>query len=214
MRMLMFSLLFLGIGCLFEILGIGLTVAMITGETDFSLIAVLGFGLMPIIFIVIGAVSLAKYLKERKANRAVVKNGRTTYAKVVDIHDTAGVMVNGMMPHGVVVRYFDAQGRINNDMIKIEPESSHYGTISVGETLEIKELDGKCVLVRELENTDFEGSEMLIDPTVSVYGEGETLSVNCPVCGAIVNVARGGAAFCSHCGYKVRMGTDGKIINN
>ncbi len=214
MHMLMFSLLFLGIGCLFEILGIGLTVAMITGEMEFSLIAILGTVLMPVIFIVIGAVSLAKYLKERKANRAVVKNGRTTYAKVVDIHDTAGVMVNGMMPHGVVVRYFDSYGRINNDMIKIEPESSHYGTISVGETLEIKELDGRCILVRELENTDFEGSEMLIDPTVSVYGEGETLSVNCPVCGAVVNVARGGAAFCSHCGYKVRMDEDGRIINN
>jgi hypothetical protein len=119
-----------------------------------------------------------------------------------------------MMPHGVVVRYFDAHGRINNDMIKIEPESSHYGTISVGETLEIKELDGRCVLVRELENLPFEGSEMLIDPTVSVYGEGETMSVNCPVCGAVVNVARGGAAFCSHCGYKVRLDNDGKLMNN
>ena len=235
--MLMFSLLFLGIGCLFEILGIGLTVAMITGEMEFSLLAILGCVLMPIIFIVIGAVSLAKDLKERKANKAIAKNGRTTYAKVVDIHDTAGVMVNGMMPHGVVVRYFDAYGRINNDMIKIEPESSHYGTISVGETLaikelkiepesshygtisvgetlEIKELDGRCVLVRELENLPFEGSEMLIDPTVSVYGEGETLSVNCPVCGAVVNVARGGAAFCSHCGYKVRLDNDGKVMNN
>ena len=153
-------------------------------------------------------------MPERKANKAIAKNGRTTYAKVVDIHDTAGVMVNGMMPHGVVVRYFDAHGRINNDMIKIEPESSHYGTISVGETLEIKELDGRCVLVRELENLPFEGSEMLIDPTVSVYGEGETMSVNCPVCGAVVNVARGGAAFCSHCGYKVRLGNDGKVMNN
>ncbi len=214
MRMLMFSLLFLGIGCLFEILGIGLTVAMITGEMEFSLLAILGCVLMPIIFIVIGAVSLAKDLKERRTNKAIAKNGRTTYAKVVDIHDTAGVMVNGMMPHGVVVRYFDAYGRINNDMIKIEPESSHYGTISVGETLEIKELDGRCVLVRELENLPFEGSEMLIDPTVSVYGEGETLSVNCPVCGAVVNVARGGAAFCSHCGYKVRLDNDGKVMNN
>lgn len=214
MRMLMFSLLFLGIGCLFEILGIGLTVAMITGEMEFSLLAILGCVLMPIIFIVIGAVSLAKDLKERKANKAIAKNGRTTYAKVVDIHDTAGVMVNGMMPHGVVVRYFDSHGRINNDMIKIEPESSHYGTISVGETLEIKELDGRCVLIRELENLPFEGSEMLIDPTVSVYGEGETLSVNCPVCGAVVNVARGGAAFCSHCGYKVRLDNDGKVMNN
>ena len=214
MRMLMFSLLFLGIGCLFEILGIGLTVAMITGEMEFSLLAILGCVLMPIIFIVIGAVSLAKDLKERRTNKAIAKNGRTTYAKVVDIHDTAGVMVNGMMPHGVVVRYFDANGRINNDMIKIEPESSHYGTISVGETLEIKELDGRCVLVRELENLPFEGSEMLIDPTVSVYGEGETLSVNCPVCGAVVNVARGGAAFCSHCGYKVRLDNDGKVMNN
>ena len=212
--MLMFSLLFLGIGCLFEILGIGLTVAMITGEMEFSLLAILGCVLMPIIFIVIGAVSLAKDLKERRTNKAIAKNGRTTYAKVVDIHDTAGVMVNGMMPHGVVVRYFDAYGRINNDMIKIEPESSHYGTISVGETLEIKELDGRCVLVRELENLPFEGSEMLIDPTVSVYGEGETLSVNCPVCGAVVNVARGGAAFCSHCGYKVRLDNDGKVMNN
>ncbi|MBQ4191472.1 MAG: hypothetical protein II641_06505 [Clostridiales bacterium] len=210
----MFSLLFLGIGCLFEILGIGLTVAMITGEMEFSLLAILGCVLMPIIFIVIGAVSLAKDLKERRTNKAIAKNGRTTYAKVVDIHDTAGVMVNGMMPHGVVVRYFDAYGRINNDMIKIEPESSHYGTISVGETLEIKELDGRCVLVRELENLPFEGSEMLIDPTVSVYGEGETLSVNCPVCGAVVNVARGGAAFCSHCGYKVRLDNDGKVMNN
>lgn len=214
MRMLMFSLLFLGIGCLFEILGIGLTVAMITGEMEFSLLAILGCVLMPIIFIVIGAVSLAEDLKERRTNKAIAKNGRTTYAKVVDIHDTAGVMVNGMMPHGVVVRYFDAYGRINNDMIKIEPESSHYGTISVGETLEIKELDGRCVLVRELENMPFEGSEMLIDPTVSVYGEGETLSVNCPVCGAVVNVARGGAAFCSHCGYKVRLDNDGKVMNN
>ena len=214
MRMLMFSLLFLGIGCLFEILGIGLTVAMITGEMEFSLLAILGCVLMPIIFIVIGAVSLAKDLKERRTNKAIAKNGRTTYAKVVDIHDTAGVMVNGMMPHGVVVRYFDAYGRINNDMIKIEPESSHYGTISVGETLEIKELDGRCVLVRELENLPFEGSEMLIDPTVSVYGEGETLSVNCPVCGAVFNVARGGAAFCSHCGYKVRLDNDGKVMNN
>ena len=214
MRMLMFSLLFLGIGCLFEILGIGLTVAMITGEMEFSLLAILGCVLMPIIFIVIGAVSLAKDLKERRTNKAIAKNGRTTYAKVVDIHDTAGVMVNGMMPHGVVVRYFDAYGRINNDMIKIEPESSHYGTISVGETLEIKELDGRCILVRELENLPFEGSEMLIDPTVSVYGEGETLSVNCPVCGAVVNVARGGAAFCSHCGYKVRLDNDGKVMNN
>ena len=214
MRMLMFSLLFLGIGCLFEILGIGLTVAMITGEMEFSLLAILGCVLMPLIFIVIGAVSLAKDLKERRTNKAIAKNGRTTYAKVVDIHDTAGVMVNGMMPHGVVVRYFDAYGRINNDMIKIEPESSHYGTISVGETLEIKELDGRCVLVRELENLPFEGSEMLIDPTVSVYGEGETLSVNCPVCGAVVNVARGGAAFCSHCGYKVRLDNDGKVMNN
>ncbi len=214
MHMLMFSLLFLGIGCLFEILGIGLTVAMITGEMEFSLLAILGCVLMPIIFIVIGAVSLAKDLKERKANKAIAKNGRTTYAKVVDIHDTTGVMVNGMMPHGVVVRYFDAHGRINNDMIKIEPESSHYGTISVGETLEIKELDGRCVLVRELENLPFEGSEMLIDPTVSVYGEGETSSVNCPVCGAVVNVARGGAAFCSHCGYKVRLDNDGKVMNN
>ena len=214
MHMLMFSLLFLGIGCLFEILGIGLTVAMITGEMEFSLLAILGCVLMPIIFIVIGAVSLAKDLKERRTNKAIAKNGRTTYAKVVDIHDTAGVMVNGMMPHGVVVRYFDAYGRINNDMIKIEPESSHYGTISVGETLEIKELDGRCVLVRELENLPFEGSEMLIDPTVSVYGEGETLSVNCPVCGAVVNVARGGAAFCSHCGYKVRLDNDGKVMNN
>ena len=212
--MLMFSLLFLGIGCLFEILGIGLTVAMITGEMEFSLLAILGCVLMPIIFIVIGAVSLAKDLKERRTNKAIAKNGRTTYAKVVDIHDTAGVMVNGMMPHGVVVRYFDAYGRINNDMIKIEPESSHYGTISVGETLEIKELDGRCVLIRELENLPFEGSEMLIDPTVSVYGEGETLSVNCPVCGAVVNVARGGAAFCSHCGYKVRLDNDGKVMNN
>ena len=212
--MLMFSLLFLGIGCLFEILGIGLTVAMITGEMEFSLLAILGCVLMPIIFIVIGAVSLAKDLKERRTNKAIAKNGRTTYAKVVDIHDTAGVMVNGMMPHGVVVRYFDAYGRINNDVIKIEPESSHYGTISVGETLEIKELDGRCVLVRELENLPFEGSEMLIDPTVSVYGEGETLSVNCPVCGAVVNVARGGAAFCSHCGYKVRLDNDGKVMNN
>ena len=212
--MLMFSLLFLGIGCLFEILGIGLTVAMITGEMEFSLLAILGCVLMPIIFIVIGAVSLAKDLKERRTNKAIAKNGRTTYAKVVDIHDTAGVMVNGMMPHGVVVRYFDAYGRINNDMIKIEPESSHYGTISVGETLEIKELDGRCVLVRELENLPFEGSEMLIDPTVSVYGEGETLSVNCPVCGAVVNVASGGAAFCSHCGYKVRLDNDGKVMNN
>ena len=212
--MLMFSLLFLGIVCLFEILGIGLTVAMITGEMEFSLLAILGCVLMPIIFIVIGAVSLAKDLKERRTNKAIAKNGRTTYAKVVDIHDTAGVMVNGMMPHGVVVRYFDAYGRINNDMIKIEPESSHYGTISVGETLEIKELDGRCVLVRELENLPFEGSEMLIDPTVSVYGEGETLSVNCPVCGAVVNVARGGAAFCSHCGYKVRLDNDGKVMNN
>lgn len=214
MHMLMFSLLFLGIGCLFEILGIGLTVAMITGEMEFSLLAILGCVLMPIIFIVIGAVSLAKDLKERRTNKAIAKNGRTTYAKVVDIHDTAGVMVNGMMPHGVVVRYFDAYGRINNDMIKIEPESSHYGTISVGETLEIKELDGRCVLVRELENLPFEGSEMLIDPTVSVYGEGETQSVNCPVCGAVVNVARGGAAFCSHCGYKVRLDNDGKVMNN
>lgn len=214
MHMLMFSLLFLGIGCLFEILGIGLTVAMITGEMEFSLLAILGCVLMPIIFIVIGAVSLAKDLKERRTNKAIAKNGRTTYAKVVDIHDTAGVMVNGMMPHGVVVRYFDAYGRINNDMIKIEPESSHYGTISVGETLEIKELDGRCVLVRELENLPFEGSEMLIDPTVSVYGEGETLSVNCPVCGAVVNVAKGGAAFCSHCGYKVRLDNDGKVMNN
>ena len=79
---------------------------------------------------------------------------------------------------------------------------------------EIKELDGRCVLVRELENLPFEGSEMLIDPTVSVYGEGETLSVNCPVCGAVVNVARGGAAFCSHCGYKVRLDNDGKVMNN
>ena len=191
MHMLMFSLLFLGIGCLFEILGIGLTVAMITGEMEFSLLAILGCVLMPIIFIVIGAVSLAKDLKERRTNKAIAKNGRTTYAKVVDIHDTAGVMVNGMMPHGVVVRYFDAHGRINNDMIKIEPES-----------------------VRELENLPFEGSEMLIDPTVSVYGEGETLSVNCPVCGAVVNVARGGAAFCSHCGYKVRLDNDGKVMNN
>lgn len=214
MHMLMFSLLFLGIGCLFEILGIGLTVAMITGEMEFSLLAILGCVLMPIIFIVIGAVSLAKDLKERRSNKAIAKNGRTTYAKVVDIHDTAGVMVNGMMPHGVVVRYFDAYGRINNDMIKIEPESSHYGTISVGETLEIKELDGRCVLVRELENLPFEGSEMLIDPTVSVYGEGETMSVNCPVCGAVINVARGGAAFCSHCGYKVRLDNDGKVMNN
>lgn len=214
MHMLMFSLLFLGIGCLFEILGIGLTVAMITGEMEFSLLAILGCVLMPIIFIVIGAVSLAKDLKERRTNKAIAKNGRTTYAKVVDIHDTAGVMVNGMMPHGVVVRYFDAYGRINNDMIKIEPESSHYGTISVGETLEIKEMDGRCVLVRELENLPFEGSEMLIDPTVSVYGEGETQSVNCPVCGAVVNVARGGAAFCSHCGYKVRLDNDGKVMNN
>lgn len=214
MHMLMFSLLFLGIGCLFEILGIGLTVAMITGEMEFSLLAILGCVLMPIIFIVIGAVSLAKDLKERRTNKAIAKNGRTTYAKVVDIHDTAGVMVNGMMPHGVVVRYFDAYGRINNDMIKIEPESSHYGTISVGETLEIKELDGRCVLVRELENLPFEGSEMLIDPTVSVYGEGETMSVNCPVCGAVINVARGGAAFCSHCGYKVRLDNDGKVMNN
>lgn len=214
MHMLMFSLLFLGIGCLFEILGIGLTIAMITGEMEFSLLAILGCVLMPIIFIVIGAVSLAKDLKERRTNKAIAKNGRTTYAKVVDIHDTAGVMVNGMMPHGVVVRYFDEHGRINNDMIKIEPESSHYGTISVGETLEIKELDGRCVLVRELENLPFEGSEMLIDPTVSVYGEGETLSVNCPVCGAVVNVARGGAAFCSHCGYKVRLDNDGKVMNN
>ena len=210
----MFSLLFLGIGCLFEILGIGLTVAMVTGEMEFSLLAILGCVLMPIIFIVIGAVSLAKDLKERRTNKAIAKNGRTTYAKVVDIHDTAGGMVNGMMPHGVVVRYFDAYGRINNDMIKIEPESSHYGTISVGETLEIKGLDGRCVLVRELENLPFEGSEMLIDPTVSVYGEGETLSVNCPVCGAVVNVARGGAAFCSHCGYKVRLDNDGKVMNN
>lgn len=212
--MFMFSAIFLGIGILFEVIGIGMCVAMATGDLDFNWLIIACFVLMPVIFIVIGARSMAMYLKERKAKTNVSKNGRTTYAKVVDIHDTAGVMVNGMMPHGVVVRYFDAQGRINNDMIKIEPESSHYGTISVGETLEIKELDGKCVLVRELENTDFEGSEMLIDPTVSVYGEGETLSVNCPVCGAIVNVARGGAAFCSHCGYKVRMGTDGKIINN
>ena len=72
--MLMFSLLFLGIGCLFEILGIGLTVAMITGEMEFSLLAILGCVLMPIIFIVIGAVSLAKDLKERRTNKAIAKN--------------------------------------------------------------------------------------------------------------------------------------------
>lgn len=26
-------------------------------------------------------------------------------------------------------------------------------------------------------------------------------------------VARGGAAFCSHCGYKIRLSDDGKIEN-
>ena len=169
---------------------------------------------MPLIFIFIGAMSLIKFLKERKEITDIRKNGRKTYAKVIRIEDTAGIMVNGMMPHGVIVRYFDSQGRINNDMIKVEPEDKHYGTVFEGETLEIAELDGQCVLLRELENLPFEGSEMLIDPTVSVYGEGETSSVNCPVCGAIVNVARGGAAFCSHCGYKVRLSVDGKIENN
>ena len=209
--MFMFSALFLGIGILFECIGIGMCVAMATGGLDFNWLIIACFVLMPVIFIFIGARSLAGYLKERKAHSSIVKNGRTTYAKVISVKDTSGIMVNGMMPHGVSIRYFDAQGRINNDTIKIEPEDSHYDTISVGETLEIKELDGKCILVRELENFAFEGSEMLIDPTVSVYGEGETLSVNCPSCGSLVNVAKGGAAFCSHCGYKVRMSADGKI---
>ena len=211
--MLMFSVIFLGIGLLFEFIGIGMTVAMICGGMDFNFLVIGGFVLMPLIFIFIGASSLIKYLKEKKEVTDIRKNGRKTYAKVIRIEDTAGIMVNGMMPHGVIVRYFDSQGRINNDMIKIEPEDKHYGTVFEGETLEIAELDGQCVLLRELENLPFEGSEMLIDPTVSVYGEGETSSVNCPVCGAIVNVARGGAAFCSHCGYKVRLSAEGKIEN-
>ena len=211
--MLMFSVIFLGIGLLFEFIGIGMVFAMIMGEMDFNFLVIGGFVLMPIIFIFIGAVSLIKYLKERKENTDIRKNGRKTYAKVIRVEDTAGIMVNGMMPHGVIVRYFDSQGRINNDMIKVEPEDKHYGTVFEGETLEIAELDGQCVLIRELENLSFEGSEILIDPTVSVYGEGVTSSVNCPVCGAIVNAARGGAAFCSHCGYKVRLSAEGKIEN-
>ena len=26
-------------------------------------------------------------------------------------------------------------------------------------------------------------------------------------------IAKGGAAFCSHCGYKIRLSEDGKIVN-
>lgn len=211
--MLMFSLLFLGIGLLFEFIGIGMCVAMATGGMDFNWLVVACFVLMPIIFIVIGAISLSKDLKERSAKRNVAKNGRTTYAKVFDIRTTAGVEINGMMPEGIHIRYFDAQGRINNDMIKIEADDSHYGTISIGETLEIKELEGKCILVRELENLPFEGSDVLIDPTISAYGEGATNGVVCPSCGGLVNIAPGGAAFCSHCGFKIRLGADGKIEN-
>ena len=211
--MFLFSVLFLSIGILFELIGIGMIIAMATGAMDTGIVFVAAFGVMPIIFIVIGAISLSKYLKERKALKSVAKNGRKTYAKVIGIKDTAGIMVNGMMPHGVTVRYFDANGRINNDTIKVEPGATHYDTISVGETLEISEFEGKCIILRELENTPFEGSEMLIDPTVSVYGEGETTGVICPSCGAQVNVAKGGASFCSHCGYKIRLSEDGKMEN-
>lgn len=211
--MFLFSVIFLGIGILFELIGIGMVIAMVTGAMDFNFILVVGFAFMPVIFIVIGAVALSRYLKERKLIKNVAKRGRTTYAKVIGVKDTAGVVVNGMMPHGVAVRYFDANGRINNDTIKVEPGDPHYDTISVGETLEISEFEGKCIILRELENLPFEGSEMLIDPTVSVYGEGETTGTICPSCGAQVNVAKGGASFCSHCGYKIRLSEDGKIEN-
>ena len=211
--MFLFSFIFLGIGILFELAGIGFIIAMATGMMDFNFFFILGFAVMPVLFIVIGAVSLSKCLKERKELKDIAKNGRTTYAKVVGIKDTAGIIVNGMRPHGISIRYFDAQGRINNDMIKIDADQPHYDTISVGETLEISELNGKCIILRELENLPFEGSEMLIDMTVSVYGEGETTGVTCPSCGGQVNVAKGRAAFCSHCGYKIRLSEDGKIEN-
>ena len=38
--------------------------------------------------------------------------------------------------------------------------------------------------------------------------------INCPSCGGLVNVAPGCAAFCSHCGFKVRLDAEGKIVND
>ncbi len=56
--MFLFSVLFLSIGILFELIGIGMIIAMATGAMDFSIVFVAAFGVMPIIFFVIAVLGV------------------------------------------------------------------------------------------------------------------------------------------------------------
>lgn len=208
--MLLFSVIFLGIGCLFELLGI-IFICMALFGADMPILLGILFCLIPIIFIAIGGVTLRMELKKRKQLKSIADNGRKINGIVSNIKTTSGIIVNDMHPLAISVRYFDTAGKICTASTVVEPMTEFYDQVNIGETLEISELNGRIIILRNLRNYSFPGSEMLKDTTVSTYNEGATFAASCPNCGAQTMVARGSATVCAYCGRKIRMAEDGRV---
>ena len=162
------------------------------------------------IFALVGGIFFFIGIALTRGGRRILREGEPFQGKIFDYDYDHSVTMNGAPLLVLVVRYFDADGRIREALVPTG--TAGRARFPLGATVSFRLLDGKAALEGKPGSDPLPDEYRLLQGGIDVGGTAPTVGVHCPNCNAVVNVPMGLGAPCPYCGTMIRVDEKGQVL--
>jgi len=183
-------------------IAIGGAITVIFSGTGFHL----SVTVIPLLFVVVGAVFLLGVAAAMAGKKKIVKKGRRYAAKIYGYVENSTLTVNGQFTVNIKVHYFD-ENHVEREAILPTSFTKGSDMYPIGMTIDIFEYRGRFDFdPKSVRNEILPGEAELMDDKPVEPEKLRLIAVSCPNCGSNFQAAAGYSSKCPYCGGYVNAG--------